>query len=227
MADFDLERFRLKVREYRLLVNRNQSDLASFLNLDYNELSSRLNANKKVRLSHDNVRAIVRALAEWGAITTRAQAEELLEMMLCPHFDSVDWQAQPLSKLAASAIHSTISQTPTPIGSGIFSLHKPFDTSFISSTHPGQNNLEVEVNHNLPHKLSSFIGRQNATASLTKLLVEDRTRLVTLIGVGGTGKTRLALHLGVQLLKHFAEGVWLIELAPLTNPLSGYFPHPT
>ena len=83
MANADLERFRLKVREYRLLVNRNQSDLAAYINLDYNELSSRLNANKKVRLSHDNVRAMVRALAEWGAITTRAQAEELLDIMLC------------------------------------------------------------------------------------------------------------------------------------------------
>ena len=53
MANVDLERFRQKLREYRLLVNRNQSDLAAYLNLDYNELSNRLNANKSSRLSHD------------------------------------------------------------------------------------------------------------------------------------------------------------------------------
>src|SRR5436305_15169560 len=99
LAKADLEGFRLKVREYRLLVNRNQGDLAAYLNLDYNELSNRLNAHKKTRLSHENVRTIVRALAEWGAITTRAQAEELLNLMLCPHFDQVDLQARPLSKL--------------------------------------------------------------------------------------------------------------------------------
>ena len=39
MANADLDRFRLKLREYRLLVNRSQGDLASYLNLDYNELS--------------------------------------------------------------------------------------------------------------------------------------------------------------------------------------------
>src|SRR6476469_10363227 len=102
MASTDLERFRLKVREYRLLANRNQSDLAAYLNLDYNELSNRLNSHKNVRLSHENVRGIVRALAEWGAITTQAQAEELLDLMLCPHFDAVDLQAKPLAKLATT-----------------------------------------------------------------------------------------------------------------------------
>src|SRR6476619_8597883 len=102
MPNPDLERFRLKVREYRMLVNRNQGDLAAYLNLDYSELSNRLNAHKNAHLSHDNVRTLVRALAEWGAITTQAQAEELLDMMLCPHFDPVDLQASPLSKLTAS-----------------------------------------------------------------------------------------------------------------------------
>src|SRR3954467_3058690 len=104
MTNVDLAGFRLKLREYRLLVNRNQADLAAYLNLDYNELSNRLNAHKKARLSHDNMRTIVRALAEWGAITTRTQAEELLDLMLCPHFDPADWQARPLANLTTPAI---------------------------------------------------------------------------------------------------------------------------
>ncbi len=94
----NLERLRLKVREYRLLVNRNQSDLATYLKLDYNELFKSLNSHKNARLSHDNVRT----LAEWSAITTSTQAEELLEIILCPHFDQVDLQAKPLSKLTAA-----------------------------------------------------------------------------------------------------------------------------
>ena len=97
----DLERFRAKVKEYRLLVNRNQGDLASYLNLDYTELSNRLNASKKAYLTHENTRAIVRALADWGAIATRAQAAELLDLLACPYFDEVDWQARPLSKLSS------------------------------------------------------------------------------------------------------------------------------
>src|SRR3954454_180049 len=99
MDSAELDRFRLKVREYRLLVNRNQSDLAAYLNLDYSELSNRLNAHKNARLSHENVRTLVRSLAEWGAITTRSQAEELLHLMLCPHSDPVDLEHRPLSKL--------------------------------------------------------------------------------------------------------------------------------
>src|SRR6476661_9388510 len=91
MSNVELERFRQKLREYRLLVNRSQGDLAAYLNLDYGELSNRLNAHKNAHLSHDNVRTMVRALADWGAITTRFQAEELLDLLLCPHFDLADW----------------------------------------------------------------------------------------------------------------------------------------
>ena len=115
MSVAELERFRLKVREYRLLVNRSQGDLAAYLNLDYTELSNRLNAHKNTRLSHQNVRTIVRALAHWGAITTQAQAAELLDLMDCPYFDPVDLQASPLSKLRAIApqpVPSTVSTLP-------------------------------------------------------------------------------------------------------------------
>jgi hypothetical protein len=210
MVNADLERFRLKVREYRSLVNRNQTDLAAYLDLDYNELSNRLNAHKHARLSHDNVRTIVRALAEWGAITTRAQAEELLDLMLCPHFDAVDWQARPLAKLAASPI-------PNPRGANVQpgplappeSLTRPPDLP--PTTRP-------KTLHNLPQQLSSFIGRYHEMAELKKLVVQDQARLVTLVGTGGCGKTRLALQVAAALLDNFAEGVWLVELAPLKDP---------
>jgi preprotein translocase subunit SecG len=114
-TDYDLDRFRAKVREYRLSVRRNQADLANYLNLDYTELSNRLNATKKARLSPENVRAIVRALAEWGAISTRAQAHELLDLVNCPHFDQVDWEARPLSRLIAEpASLSSPANLPEP-----------------------------------------------------------------------------------------------------------------
>jgi predicted ATPase/class 3 adenylate cyclase len=64
---------------------------------------------------------------------------------------------------------------------------------------------------NLPIHLSSFIGRTEELAAVAKALTE--WRLVTLTGVGGVGKTRLATQVGAELLASFADGVWLCELA--------------
>ena len=66
--------------------------------------------------------------------------------------------------------------------------------------------------HNLPSPLTSFVGRAEELARLAVLLAGD-TRLVTLIGAGGAGKTRLALAIAWQLLPQFADGVWWVALA--------------
>ena len=70
--------------------------------------------------------------------------------------------------------------------------------------------------NNLPLQLTTFIGREKDIASIKTLL--NSARLVTLTGSGGTGKTRLSLEIGSELLKSFPNGVWLIELAPLAAP---------
>ena len=68
---------------------------------------------------------------------------------------------------------------------------------------------------NLPDQLSSFIGRE---AELTQLrLLVASARLVTLTGTGGVGKTRLALRLGAELLDGSGDGVWFVDLAPLSS----------
>jgi predicted ATPase/class 3 adenylate cyclase len=72
--------------------------------------------------------------------------------------------------------------------------------------------------HNLPSQLTSFIGREREMLTIKLLLVVDRSRLVTLTGAGGTGKTRLALQVGADLLEGFRDGAWLVELAPLMDP---------
>ncbi|MBK9713306.1 MAG: hypothetical protein IPO81_18625 [Kouleothrix sp.] len=77
--------------------------------------------------------------------------------------------------------------------------------------------------HNLPSPLTSFVGRADELSRLTALLASD-TRLVTLVGSGGAGKTRLALAIAWQLLPHFAEGVWWVALAgvqPTNDPALG------
>lgn len=70
--------------------------------------------------------------------------------------------------------------------------------------------------HNLPVQLTSFIGREQELSEAKQFLAA--THLLTLTGPGGTGKTRLALQLGANILKDYPNGVWLIELAPLGDP---------
>ncbi len=71
---------------------------------------------------------------------------------------------------------------------------------------------------NLPRQLTTFIGREREVAEVKRLLTSTPSRLVTLTGSGGCGKTRLALQVGQELLPEFPQGVWLIELAPVADP---------
>jgi predicted ATPase/DNA-binding SARP family transcriptional activator len=78
--------------------------------------------------------------------------------------------------------------------------------------------LQPRPKHNLPIQLTSFIGREKEIAEVQALLSKSPGRLVTLTGPGGTGKTRLALQTAAGLLEQFADGVWLVNLAPLVDP---------
>jgi predicted ATPase/DNA-binding XRE family transcriptional regulator len=68
----------------------------------------------------------------------------------------------------------------------------------------------------LPHALTSFVGRERQVAEIQQLL--SRTRILTLTGTGGVGKTRLALELARGVANMYADGLWWVELAPLTDP---------
>jgi non-specific serine/threonine protein kinase len=70
--------------------------------------------------------------------------------------------------------------------------------------------------NNLRLQLSSFVGRDREATEVGDLLAGNR--LVTLTGPGGSGKTRLALRVASEVLEGFEKGVWLVELAPLSDP---------
>ncbi len=80
---------------------------------------------------------------------------------------------------------------------------------------PPPKSMEILPN-NLPVQSTSFIGRDHEMESIRHLF--ERTSLLTLIGTGGTGKTRLALEAGARLINDFSGGVWLIEFAPISDP---------
>jgi predicted ATPase len=69
---------------------------------------------------------------------------------------------------------------------------------------------------NLPMQTTSFVGRDAAVKELTEQVRAHR--LVTLTGVGGVGKTRLAVQVAAELVSEFPDGVWLVELAPVGEP---------
>jgi predicted ATPase/class 3 adenylate cyclase len=69
---------------------------------------------------------------------------------------------------------------------------------------------------NLPAQLSSFIGRQAEVSRIAAALTESR--VVTITGVGGVGKTRMAIQVAAELLPRYREGAWLVELAPVRDP---------
>ena len=69
--------------------------------------------------------------------------------------------------------------------------------------------------HNLPSQITALIGRERALAEIRPLL--ERDRLVTLVGPGGIGKTRLAIQIGAEMQESFPDGIWLAEFAAIND----------
>jgi predicted ATPase/class 3 adenylate cyclase len=80
---------------------------------------------------------------------------------------------------------------------------------------PPLNSSKVHSN-NLPLQLTSFVGREKEISEVKDVIA--RHHLVTLIGPGGTGKTRLSLQVAQELIDQFLDGLWFVELAPILDP---------
>src|SRR6516165_8869153 len=81
---------------------------------------------------------------------------------------------------------------------------------------PPLRTAKAAVSHNFPVQLTSFVGRGAQMTDLEKLLVDNR--LVTLTGAGGAGKTRLAVEIAARIAPEIRDGVWYVDLAPITDP---------
>jgi predicted ATPase/class 3 adenylate cyclase len=95
----------------------------------------------------------------------------------------------------------------------IFELMAPgLETGF-----PPLQSLESpDLPNNLPEQVSTFIGRETELAEIRQLI--ERGRLVTLVGAGGAGKTRLALQVAAEMVDGSGGGVWYVELATISDP---------
>ena len=132
-------------------------------------------------------------------------------------------------QILLSAITSEVAREHLPEGTSLYDLGEHHLKDIVHPEHIYQLNtpgLPVEfpalntlnnIPNNLPMQLTSFIGRENEIDEIRNLI--GANRMVTLTGSGGTGKTRLSIEVGTQLLSVFTHGVWLIELAPLSEPV--------
>ena len=84
-----------------------------------------------------------------------------------------------------------------------------------NSRRPRDQETDVPHRHNLPYALTSFIGREEAMETLRANIQQHR--LVTVTGTGGVGKTRLSLETAHTVLSGFRDGIWFVELAPVSD----------
>ncbi len=170
-----------------------QKDLAIELGLHPKVLSRKLRGYRDACLTEVDVRCIISALAKLQVITTQDEAQHLLALaqLDSSSFSAQEWQTPPLSQLAGSnGEYHTYTDSP-------------------SSSSPL---------HNFPAPLTRLIGRDEAVKQLRQLLEQDEVRLVTLVGTGGSGKTRLAQRVANELAGVFAQGVWFVDLSAVCDP---------
>jgi predicted ATPase len=147
--------------------------------------------------ARERVVAIIRWLQGQGALATLEEANLLLNAAgLSPLHDRTPAEAVLIQTLHPQP--QATEDTPHP-GSSLSSL--------LSRRMP---------RYNLPTQLTRFIGREHQIVQLAHQV--QATRLLTLTGAGGVGKTRLALEVGAQVVDAFANGVWFVDLASVVDP---------
>jgi predicted ATPase len=198
-----LDLFRKKVRDYRKQAGHTQNELAANLALHPVVLSNKLNGTNDAYLTNPEIKQIVLVLAGWQALTTAAEASELLTLggLSAASFSPTEWQTAPLNELEQAGGFPGGPLPPETAKVSVVGLPAPEPPA-----------------SSLPMQDSALVGRKNQLANLQKLLRQDGVRLVTLTGPGGIGKSRLALQVAYELQTAFKDGVRWVDLTPLTDP---------
>lgn len=194
----NLDLFREKVSAARRQAGHFQQELAEALGIDAKALSRKLRGAKQVILTHVEVKQIVRTLASWDAITTRDEAIELLSLMglRAESFSEQEWRDEPLNRLEVA----------------------PRNGMPITATSPISPDSHIQKHSSLlPASPTALIGRETLTKQLLERLRQPSVRLLTLLGTGGVGKTRLAMEAARLAQRDFSDGVYFVPLATVRD----------
>ncbi|HEY5002872.1 MAG TPA: NB-ARC domain-containing protein [Ktedonobacteraceae bacterium] len=188
----NLDLFRQKVVAALRQAGRLQREMAHALGINPQVFSRKLHGFKQTVLTHTEVKQIIKTLAAWDAITTQTEAIELLALMglKIESFSEQEWNMAPLKHLEGASHTSTRSPLTPP------------STSSLSA---------------LPASSTSLLGREHHMQMLLDRLRQVSIRLLTLLGTGGVGKTRLALEVAHAARHNFADGVFFVSLATLRD----------
>src|SRR5260370_11733565 len=185
----DVRAFNGRVQEYLRVSGYSQKNLAHELGLNSKVLSRKLHGSENAYLTQMEIKCIIIILARWYVITTQDEVLQLLELaqMHPGSFSAGEGPCPPLDQLAAKPVQ------PMPINDPI---------------------PEMQTRRsNVPVPLTRLIGREWAVERLRQLLGREEVRLVTLMGPGGRGETRLAMHLAGGPAGALAQGVGFSMLA--------------
>ena len=228
----NLEIFRAKLRAYLRNIDMAQATLAHELGLHPGALSHKLNGKGRFKLSQPEVKKIVKFLSQTEAISTRCEAVALLEAMdlKATSFGAEEWQTAPLSRLEVEStveavkVEQTVGRVGAIVAAGQPSLHDNGSTETVIATQkPPTLTMPDEADnslprHNLPAQPTPLIGREVETAQARSVLRRADVRMLTLVGAGGIGKTRLAYQVAMDLLPDLQDGAWLVSLAAVSDP---------
>ena len=150
--------------------------------------------------------------------TPAFQRDSVLATIAAIYEDTPAWDALPtairprVEGLLERCLDRDVHNRPADLGEVLVEL----EAALAAGTATTAVMERRRVGHNLPTAVTRFIGRETERQEVPGLL--KTTRLLTLTGPGGSGKTRLAVEVARQLVAQYAEGVWLVELAALSDP---------
>jgi predicted ATPase len=161
-----------------------------------------------------------RLLKDGAAISLRPRAFDLLVALVdragnLVTKDELLSRVWPKTVVEEAALHVQMSSLRKTVGSDAITTVSGRGYQFTLPVTKGEANRASRSKHNLPYQLTSFIGREQEIAQLKELVRAHR--LVTLTGASGAGKTRLAIEVARRLTDVFPDGVWLAELAALSD----------
>ena len=217
----DLRAFRAAVRQHRRAVGRTQQQLARSIGLHPDVLSHKINGTDNAVLTTSDVVGIVTTLASWGAVATRADMQALLDLVgVPPHaIPATAWSVPPLAALRETGNDVAASGPVVPPAARAQRSGKPSGAAVSLDQPPAPPEPVAQrprlTPPPLPAPATALIGRERERTEVATAVAASR--LVTLTGAGGTGKTRLALQAARDLAGNFADGVAFIDLAPVRD----------